>query len=158
MLLNGRHKSCGCLKRERLAERSTRHGAKPRAGASPTYNSWMNMLRRCTNPDHPRYADWGGRGIDVCDRWREFAAFVADMGEKPHGLTLERRDNDGDYTPDNCFWATPAVQAMNKRSTKLTPAMIRKVKALSATGLTMTAVGEQLHLDRHTVSKALWMS
>lgn len=156
MLLNGHHKSCGCLRRELLITRSTKHGAKPRSGASPTYNSWMNMLRRCNNPNHPRYADWGGRGITVCERWRDYRNFLTDMGEKPPGTTLDRRDNDGNYEPGNCRWATPAEQAAHTRSTKLTPEAVRKIRVLSTTGLTMTAIGRQLNLDRHTVAKALW--
>lgn len=155
-LRSGGTQSCGCLRREVTAARSTKHGLATRSGRTPTYTAWQNMRRRC-RPDHPRYADWGGRGITVCGRWLDdYAAFLADMGEKPPGLTLERRDNSKGYSPGNCYWASPAVQAMNKRSTKLTPIMIERVKALSATGMTMVAIGKQLKLDRHTVSKALW--
>jgi hypothetical protein len=156
MLLDGRHRSCGCLKRERLIAQSTSHGAKPRSGGSPTYNSWMNMLRRCTNPNHPRYADWGGRGITVCERWQDFALFLADMGEKPSGTTLERMDNNGNYEPGNCTWATPAQQGRNTRGFKLTPPTVAEIRALAASGLTQTAIGSQLGLNRHTVAKALW--
>lgn len=78
------------------------------------------MRTRCTNPKTKRYPDYGGRGIRVCAPWMaDFAAFLADMGEKPNGMTLDRRDNDGDYEPGNCRWATRDEQARNTRQTKL---------------------------------------
>jgi hypothetical protein len=82
----------------------------------PLYGSYNEMLARCTRPDHPRYADYGGRGITVCDRWRsDFWAFVDDMGDRPEGQSLDRVDNDGPYSPDNCRWATSAQQRANRR-------------------------------------------
>ena len=73
------------------------------------------MRTRCENPNATRYADYGGRGITVCDRWHDFAGFLADMGEQPPGLTLDRKDNDGNYEPGNCRWATRAEQNRNQR-------------------------------------------
>lgn len=84
---------------------------------SPTFRSWWDMVRRCTQPTRPGFANYGGRGITVCDRWRVFANFLADMGERPEGLTLDRRDNDGNYEPGNCRWATHSEQQRNKRPT-----------------------------------------
>ena len=155
-LVNGRHKSCGCLKRERIVEQSTTHGHKPRSGTTATFLSWMNAKRRCTNPEHPRWKDWGGRGITMCERWMGFEYFLADMGEKPPGLTLERKNNNGNYEPGNCRWATYAAQSMNKRNTKLTPEVIVQIRELHAGGLTIGKIGRELNLNRHTVAKALF--
>jgi hypothetical protein len=82
-----------------------------------TYQSWADMRNRCRNARHRRYGFYGGRGIKVCERWDSFAAFVEDLGLKPDGLTLERLDNNGDYEPDNCKWATYREQNKNTRST-----------------------------------------
>lgn len=116
----------------------------------------MNMLRRCTNPNHPRYADWGGRGITVDPRWSDYRNFLADMGERPAGTTLNRKDNNGNYCRANCEWATPTMQAANTRGVKLTPALVTRISQLSDDGMTMTAIGKALGIGRHTVSKALF--
>ena len=118
-LRNGTTKSCGCLQIETAAaaarKRSTVHGHNPTGKASPTYNSWHSMRARCTRASHKSYPNYGGRGITVCDRWREFANFLSDMGERPDGMTLDRIDNDGNYEPLNCRWATASQQQQNKR-------------------------------------------
>jgi hypothetical protein len=82
---------------------------------TPTYRSWAHMVQRCTNSNYDRYPFYGGRGITVCDRWRTFANFLADMGERPEGFTLDRVDNEGNYTPENCRWATSSQQQRNRR-------------------------------------------
>lgn len=81
-----------------------------------TYNSWTGMKQRCYNPRHRAYPNHGGRGIKVCDRWKNsFDYFLQDMGPKPPGLTLERINNEEDYKPTNCRWATWSDQNKNKR-------------------------------------------
>ena len=109
------------------------------------------MMSRCTNQAHPRWADWGGRGITVCESWRDFASFLADMGERPAGTTLDRIDNDGDYVPTNCRWATAVEQNRNKRSTKLTRAKVLEIRDLLADGLGIAAVSAESGIDRHAV-------
>ncbi|WP_433460733.1 hypothetical protein [Micromonospora sp. CA-248212] len=79
------------------------------------YRIWQDMVRRCTYPNHARFADYGGRGITVCERWMTFESFFADMGERPRGRSLDRQDNDAGYSPENCRWATPQEQRQNRR-------------------------------------------
>lgn len=86
---------------------------------SPTYHSWANMKRRCMDPKHDRYQQYGGRGITVCESWLTFDNFLADMGEKPTGFTLERREVNGNYEPDNCEWASREKQANNRTDNRL---------------------------------------
>jgi len=92
-----------------------KHGHAGREGFSPTYHSWASMLVRCTNPNRHTWKHYGGRGIQVCDRWLEFENFLVDMGERPDGTTLDRKDNDGNYEPTNCRWADTTTQARNSK-------------------------------------------
>lgn len=116
-LKSGASRSCGCLNLDRLSERRgsknpmTTHGM----CGTPTYASWGAMLRRCLNPHAPNWADYGGRGIAVCERWLDFANFHADMGDRPADRSIDRIDNDGGYEPGNCRWATAKEQRANQR-------------------------------------------
>lgn len=125
--------SCGCLQRIAAAatlarwwRQSDRRGSSYRHGhagnkpagqkTSRTYNSWVAMRQRCHSPNATKYARYGGRGITVCDRWREsFDNFLADMGPRPEGCTLDRLNPVGNYEPGNCRWATPYEQWLNRR-------------------------------------------
>ena len=95
-----------------------RHGHYRNKKATPTYRCWTNMVARCHTPSATYYEHYTKRGITVCDRWRRFANFLADMGEKPDGLTLDRIDNDGNYEPGNCRWVTMQIQANNRTSNR----------------------------------------
>lgn len=115
-LQRGLSTSCGCRLAEVTRERSTRHGHAPRGKITQEYRAWQNMLNRCLSPTNTQYADYGGRGIVVCERWQEFTNFALDMGKKPgRTFTLERTNNEGNYEPGNCKWATRKEQARNNR-------------------------------------------
>jgi hypothetical protein len=117
----GNKKSCRCLKRSALGDATRTHGvanSRLTGYKSRTYGIWQAMRGRCLNPNNSRWASYGGRGIKACERWSKFENFLLDMGEAPAGLTLERVDVDGSYTPTNCKWATWAEQAKNKRKNK----------------------------------------
>jgi hypothetical protein len=123
-LRTGKVKSCGCLNRQPITGSAVlSHGHTSGCKVSGTYASWLNIKQRCTNPNNPKYADYGGRGITVCERWlKSFENFLADMGEKPEGAgwSIDRfPDNNGNYEPGNCRWATDGQQRLNKRTTRL---------------------------------------
>ncbi len=115
-LKSGNSKSCGCLRSRLLADRKRTHGM----SGSPEYNAWANMIARCYNPKTVTYPHYGGRGITICQPWREsFAAFLADMGKRPGpGYSIERKKNGEGYNPQNCCWATRVTQANNSRKNR----------------------------------------
>lgn len=112
--------SCGCFARDKLIARSTRHGDAQVGRITSEFYTWCNMLRRCNDPNDQSFANYGGRGITVDERWLEFANFLADLGRKPSPThTLDRINNDGPYAPGNCRWATRSTQARNSRHARL---------------------------------------
>jgi len=118
-LRRGASKSCGCLNAEWRKSYFTTHGHANKGHLSPTYQSWKGMLNRCTNPNGYDWKLYGGRGITVCDRWRHsFENFLADMGERPVGYSIERIDVNGNYEPDNCKWIPLGDQVKNRRCSK----------------------------------------
>lgn len=106
-LKSGNTRSCGCLNRKHLKSKSK------------IYNVWTLMNRRCCDTSDRAFKNYGGRGISVCDRWKDFNNFYADMGDPPEGMSLDRIDNDGNYCPENCRWATPKQQVRNQRTNRL---------------------------------------
>ena len=121
---------------------------------SPVYKSWESMKNRCNNFNNIGYPYYGGRGIKVCIEWNDFRNFYKDMGERPEGMTLDRYpNNDGDYEPNNCRWATPAEQAQNKRNTKLNPDKVLEIRKLYLMGgITQAKIATMFNIDQTHVS------
>jgi hypothetical protein len=117
-LTSGNTKSCGCWALEKKATNTRTHGHTSNGKETSTFSIWMSMLDRCLNSNGRAYRHYGERGIGVDRRWLKFENFLLDMGERPPGLSLERRDNDKGYSKENCYWATRREQARNKRSTR----------------------------------------
>lgn len=106
--------------RARLLGLSNRkHGQASPTARGPTYRSWETMKSRCNNPNDPSFPDYGGRGIKVCGRWGDFVSFLADMGERSRGTTLDRIKVNGDYEPGNCRWSNSKIQGRNKRCNRM---------------------------------------
>lgn len=118
-------KSCGCLRLD--ADYGRTHGGY----YTPEYSSWSSLRGRCNNKENPKYPRYGGRGITVCDRWNSFENFFLDMGVKPTPEhSIERLNNDGNYDPDNCIWATREVQSNNQSTTRYYDYKGTKVKVV----------------------------
>lgn len=113
----GKTLPCGCYAREASSKRNTRHGhSGTHKQKSPTYVSWQSMKARCHNPRATSYERYGAKGITVCKRWQRFENFLADMGERPEGMTLDRKNNSRGYSKANCRWATSKQQHENRRA------------------------------------------
>jgi hypothetical protein len=118
-LRSGNTRSCGCLMREIAGSTNKSHGE---ASGDPAkyggaYRSWRSLFGRCEQPKNRSYPNYGGRGIRICDRWRSFPAFLADMGERPAGHSIERKNVNVGYEPGNCVWLPTNKQAANQRTT-----------------------------------------
>lgn len=123
-LRRGNTRSCGCLQTEARSAvgkswlgKARSHGATTNKRRTPEYACWLSMRQRCEDPAHDNYQDYGGRGIAVCARWSDFAAFLEDLGPRPSAAhSIERRDTNGAYEPENCSWATCVAQQANRRN------------------------------------------
>lgn len=140
----GNAASCGCLQRETRI----RHGHGSRTHRTKTYRTWQSMIARCTNPRLSEWRYYGGRGITVCEHWRTFENFLADMGEKPPGRSIDRINNDGNYEPGNCRWATKFEQSINTRRTKLTASKAEEIRRLRReTGMPYARIAERFGIS-----------
>lgn len=136
-------RSCGCLRKETTSKTKRTHGMTE----SATYRIWTHMWQRCTNPKNKRWMQYGGRGVSVCARWESFENFLQDMGEKPVGHSIDRINNDGNYEPANCRWASIKTQQNNTSTNHL----------ITAFGKTMTVTqwAELIGIRAHTIHARL---
>lgn len=122
----------------------TIHGHSKGAKNSPTFTSWLSMIQRCTNPNAPNWNFYGGRGVVVCERWREFSAFLADMGARPDGTSLDRIDSNGNYEPGNVRWADKFEQGRNRRGVKLNLDLANEALGRMEHGESMASVARRI--------------
>ena len=131
--------SCGCYAVEVNRARTTTHGV----SSTAAYKAWHGMIQRCTNPSHHKWPRYGGRGIKVCEQWLTYEGFVADMGARPDGMTIDRINNDGNYEPGNCRWATQLTQGNNRGN--------NRVVEIGGESLTMSEAVRKAGLNLSTV-------
>lgn len=136
-------KSCGCAKLDGIMFAQRTHGQ----SRSATYNSWRAMTSRCTYEKDKSYKYYGGRGIRICEKWQAFEGFMEDMGECPKGLTLERRDSNANYEPDNCIWVTRTEQTKNKSNSR--------VLTIDGVSKTLGAWAKEIGRDRGVIRNRL---
>ncbi len=152
-LNSGNSRSCGCLSVDLLIERATKHNKR----YLPEYHIWLGLKDRCSNKRNQRWHDYGGRGIKVCRRWsKSFTCFFEDMGSRPADRhTIERIDNDGPYSPENCRWATFAEQAQNRRSVRLNETQVRNIRKEFALGATIAGLARALDMSWGAIAKVV---
>jgi len=146
-LTSGRSRSCGCL--------HFKHGM----SNTRTWQSWSNMNQRCNNKnDAKHYKDYGGRGISICERWQGddgFINFLNDMGEAPEGMTIDRKDNDGNYEPLNCRWATITQQNRNRQNT-LGKENVIKIRKMLKEGKSSASIAQIFDVYSTTILRIKW--
>ena len=164
-LTAGLIRSCNCLNTDAKRQRQTKHGDAP-FGQPHTdeYRTWQHIKSRCLNPNVRGYEHYGGRGIAVCDAWLDdYAAFLRDMGRRPSAKhSIERLNNDGNYEPGNCVWATAIVQNRNRRCVKMTLGKAESARQLFGRGMSFSAIGRELDIPYHSARNAAlgntWLS
>lgn len=156
-LISGKTKSCGCQKSQAISNAKTTHGqARTRNGNSTRlYGIWSGMLNRCTNPNNRAYLRYGGRGVSVCERWRKFENFAADMGDPQPWESIDRIDNDGNYEPSNCRWETATGQARNNSRTRLNDEIAFQIRAGTLTAKEVAAITGCSHSTYYAVKRGV---
>jgi len=150
-LRNGHTSSCGCL-RINASQSLIIHG---QANKSPTYRSWKEMRQRCLNPKSDKWKWYGGRGIKICDQWSSYMIFLADMGERPLGMTIDRIDNNGNYEPTNCMWATQLDQTRKQEKNVLTEEIASQLRVDREYGMTYQALSEKYGISKATAHRCV---
>jgi hypothetical protein len=155
-LVSGHSRSCGCLRKETTTARSTIHGGR----GTPEYNIWKGMKARCLDTECLAYSYYGGRGITICDRWiNSFPNFLSDMGNRTSpDHTIDRIDNDGNYCPENCRWATMAEQGRNTRNNHLIThngLTMCLTDWAAKVGLSRSVLSDRINKRKWTIEKAL---
>jgi hypothetical protein len=150
-LRNGHTSSCGCLRMDRVMEEVVTHGHCIAGKKTPEYTVWASMIDRCYNPNKENYPHYGGRGITVCEEWREnFEQFLSDMGTRPSlEYTLDRIDVNGNYCKNNCRWVTRLIQSRNQRTPKTNTSGVRGVTLHKKAGKYVASIrvdGKSKHL------------
>jgi hypothetical protein len=135
-----------------MSHHSLTHGHTVRGERSPTYTSWAAMRERCTRPGYHNYHLYGGAGIRVCARWNDFSNFLADMGERPEGMTLDRIDSTKGYEPSNCRWATSTTQNRNSANTKLTAEKVREIRRRASNGERVGKLAAEFDVNHSLIS------
>lgn len=138
-LRTGHTRSCGCFRDETTGTRVRKHGQH----RSPAYRTWDSMIQRCNNPGSTQYYKYGARGVTVCEEWGNFINFYRDMGDRPEGHTIDRKDNDLGYFKENCRWATPVEQAQNKRTPCTSFARAEEIRSLREDGASRKEIAQE---------------
>jgi hypothetical protein len=153
MLLRGIRTQCRACSNRYIGDIRVTHGMARRGGQStPAWRSWQAMKIRCFCTTDHNYPNYGGRGIRMCERWLDFANFLADMGERPAGTTIDRIDVNGHYEPGNCRWATPTEQSRNQRTNKLTADRAEEIKDLIRHGVKHRDIADRFGVSMGLVS------